>query len=196
MLRAPLPRTAVARRLTASGLLVGSLALTGCGTPPELRDPPGNRLPPPTATATPTAVPTTAGIRTPTPGPALTPTAPTFGELTVVACQGKPTGEQVVALLRRSSSLLPRGVQVTVPAPGPLCAGDWQYTVLQIADREPLQVVSKGPSTSLTLVTAGTDVCSIPVRTAAPAGIRTAACETPPPPVTGGYTTPTPAFGA
>ena len=103
----------------------------------------------------------------------------------------------MIALLRRSSSLLPTGITVTAPAPGPLCAGDWQYTVLQVADREPLQVVSRGPATSLTLVTAGTDVCSIPVRTAAPAGIRTAACETPPPPpATGGYTTPTPAFGA
>ena len=43
MLRAPLFGTAVVRRLIASGLLVGSLALTGCGTPPELRDPPGGR---------------------------------------------------------------------------------------------------------------------------------------------------------
>jgi hypothetical protein len=110
-----------------------------------------------------------------------------------VPCQGKPNGDQVVALLRRSSSLLPRDVRVTVPAPGPLCAGDWQYTVLQIADQEPLQVVSRGPASALTLVTAGTDVCSIPVRTAAPAGVRTAACEAGAPPV---YPTSTTIVGA
>ncbi|MFK3982506.1 hypothetical protein ACI2K4_19280 [Micromonospora sp. NPDC050397] len=195
MLRAPLSRTAVARRLVASGLLLGSLALAGCGTPPELRDPPGSQLPSPaTASATPTTtdapgVPITPA-RTPSPTPG-------FDESTAVACQGRPTGDQVVALLRRSSDLIPRDVKVDVPAPGPLCAGDWQYTVLQVTGREPLQVVSRGPATSLTLVTAGTDVCSIPVRTAAPAGIRTAACESPPMvPPPGGYTTPTPTTGA
>ncbi|MGW4464392.1 hypothetical protein [Micromonospora sp. NBC_01796] len=195
MLRAPSSRTTVARRLVASGLLVGGLALAGCGTPPELRKPPGSELPSPaTAHPTPTGTPVTPGTRTQTPGTWPTPT-PLFGENTAVACQGKPTADQVVALLRRSSSGIPRGVQLTVPAPGPLCAGDWQYTVVQVGDRGPWQVVSKGPATALTLVTAGTDVCSIPVRTGAPAGIKTAACETPPQ-VAGGYTTPPPTTGA
>ncbi|RKR89359.1 hypothetical protein BDK92_3703 [Micromonospora pisi] len=192
MLRAPLPHTAVARRLVAGGLLLGSLVLAGCGTPPELRQPPGSRLPSPSA-ATPTpSVPATPVV----PSRTLEPTrTPGFGEATAVACQGRPSGDQVVALLRRSSSLIPGGIQATVPAPGPLCAGTWQYTVVQVANREPLQVVSKGSATSLTLVTAGTDVCSIPVRTEAPAGIRTAACEAPPA-LPGGYTTPPPVPGA
>jgi hypothetical protein len=82
----------------------------------------------------------------------------------------------VIELLRHSSGLLPRGARVTVLS-GPLCADDWQYTIVQVPDREPLQVVSSGPATALTLVTAGTDVCNIPVRTGAPAGIRTVACE-------------------
>ncbi|WP_329105914.1 hypothetical protein OG792_33975 [Micromonospora sp. NBC_01699] len=185
----------MARRLLAGGLLVGCLAPAGCGTPPELRKPPGSDLPSPTAHPSPTSTPAGPGTRTPTSGLPLSPT-PLFGENTAVACQGKPTADQVVALLRRSSTGIPRGVGLTVPAPGPLCAGDWQYTVIQVGDRGPWQVVSKGPATALTLVTAGTDVCSIPVRTGAPAGIRTAACETPPPVGIGGYTTAPPTTGA
>jgi hypothetical protein len=183
----------VARRLLAGGLLVGCLAPAGCGTPPELRKPPGIDLPSATAHPTPTSTP--AAPRTATPGTSPSPTS-LFGENTVVGCQGKPTADQVVALLRRSSTGIPRGVALTVPAPGPLCAGDWQYTVVQVGDRGPWQVVSRGPATALVLVTAGTDVCSIPVRTGAPAGIRTAACETPPPVGTGGYTSAPPTTGA
>jgi hypothetical protein len=58
---------------------------------------------------------------------------------------------------------------------GPLCAGTWQYTVVLVPNREPLAVVTRGRPGALELVTAGTNVCSIPVRTEAPIGIRTAA---------------------
>jgi hypothetical protein len=58
---------------------------------------------------------------------------------------------------------------------GPLCSGTWQYTVVAVPDHEPLGVVTKGPVNALVLVTAGTDVCSDAVRTAAPPGITTAA---------------------
>ena len=84
-----------------------------------------------------------------------------------------------MALLRRSTELLPTGAQVTVRV-APRCAGTWQYTVVQIPNREPLQVITEGSPTSFSLVTAGTDVCVIPVRVGAPAGIRTLACESVP----------------
>lgn len=100
-----------------------------------------------------------------------------------VDCAGRPSAAQVVALLRRTDGLLPAGVQVSVPV-APRCAGSWQYTVVQIPSREPLQVVTEGSPTSFTLVTAGTDVCVIPVRVGAPAGIRTLACESVPIPPT------------
>jgi hypothetical protein len=40
-----------------------------------------------------------------------------------------------------------------------------------MAGREPLQVVTQGAPNALQLVTAGTEVCSVPVRTQAPSGI-------------------------
>jgi hypothetical protein len=110
----------------------------------------------------------------PTP-PVVSPSGPApFGEAVAVPCAGRPSADQVVALLRRTPKLLPRGATVTVRT-GPVCAGSWQYTIVSVPDREALEVVTKGPPGSLVLVTAGTDVCSIEVRTAAPIGIRTAA---------------------
>jgi len=165
------PATTVARVLTAALLLTTGTLLAGCGVPPELAEPPS-------AIAAPTATPSRTGPATTTPGtqPSIaTPTATrTFEGLTARDCQGRPTGAQVIDLLRRSD-LLPRNVKVTVEK-APVCAGSWQYTVVRVADHEPLQVVSKGQPTSLDLVTAGTNVCSIPVRVSAPPGIRTRAC--------------------
>lgn len=96
--------------------------------------------------------------------------APSFADGTAVACAGRPTSDQVVAVLRRTSGLLPAGSAVTVQT-GPLCAGSWQYTVIVVTGREPLRVVTRGAPTTLSLVTAGTDVCTAEVRAAAPLGI-------------------------
>jgi hypothetical protein len=148
------PATAATTLLVGGILLAGTAGLVACGVPPELRDP-HPPVPPTTRSAT-----------------------PGFGESTATDCQGNPTGEQVIALVRRSPHLLPAGVAVSV-RDRPLCAGTWQYTVIQVPGHEPLQVVSNGPARSLTLVTAGTDVCSIPVRTGAPPGIRAVACSAP-----------------
>ena len=52
-----------------------------------------------------------------------------------------------------------------------LCAADWQFTVVTETGREPLQVVTRGTPDSLSLVTAGTYVCTPTVRTQAPVGI-------------------------
>lgn len=60
---------------------------------------------------------------------------------------------------------------------GPLCAADWQYTVLDVTGHEQLQVVTRGSGGAPRLVTAGTDVCTVEVRAAGPPGIRNLACE-------------------
>jgi hypothetical protein len=162
--------------LAALGILVGAVA-TGCGTPPELRTP---GAPLPTAGPSSSAPPTTGPPILPTIAPRPTPTkpaAPTFSEAYAVDCAGYPTGAQIVRLLRRTPGLIGRGDRVTVRT-GPLCAGTWQYTVITVPGSEPLAAVTKGRPSELSLVTAGTDVCSIPVRTAAPPGIlAAAACQ-------------------
>ena len=106
--------------------------------------------------------------------PSVAAAAPSFGELVALPCAGRPGVDAVVALLRRTPGAPPSSVAVTVQS-GPLCAGGWQYTVVLPDRREPLQVVTRGEPDALTMVTAGTDVCTIEVRSAAPQGIRSAA---------------------
>ena len=170
---APATRTRPGRLILAGLLLAATAALSACGEPPGLRE--TDRTGTPTRTPVPTAPSTVA------PGPALplptqAATTPAFPDYAAVDCQGRPGTGQMLALLRRETSLLPRGSRVTVRVT-PRCAGDWQYMVIEVDGREPLQVVSSGPSRSLDLVTAGTDVCTAAVRVAAPPGIRTLACE-------------------
>lgn len=163
---------AVATRAGAAAIALAALA-AGCGVPPELRDPPGSVVPSP-KTASPTASPPPVASDLP---PTAVPSAtPTFGEATAVLCNGQPSGARVMSLLRNTSGML-RGETATVRSDTPLCAGDWQFTVIVVPDRDPLLVVTRGAPGSLTLVTAGTNVCNIPVRTSAPVGIRTVACE-------------------
>jgi hypothetical protein len=163
----------VATRAGAAAVAVAAL-VAGCGVPPELRDPPGSVVPSP-ETAPPTASPPPAASDLP---PTSAPSAtPTFGEATAVPCQGQPSAAQVMTLLRSTSGMLPRGESATVDSSTPLCAGTWQYSVIVVSNRDPLLVVTRGAPGSLRLVTAGTNVCNIPVRTSAPAGIRTVACE-------------------
>ncbi|MEQ4300667.1 hypothetical protein ABNF97_04610 [Plantactinospora sp. B6F1] len=178
MLRLPSPDPA-AGRLRAVGALLGCLTLAGCllglagcGVPPELQEPGAT---PTRATPTPTVGPT----GTPTSGPGLTPT-PTPRPTALVACPpGAPSRDQVTALLRRAANL-PRSGRVTYRT-GPLCLEDWQYSIVTVADREPLQAVTRGRPGKLRLVTAGTDVCTITVRAEAPPALRTAVCDAPPP---------------
>jgi hypothetical protein len=164
--------------LFVGAALAGAVLTTGCGVPPELRDPPGAVVPSP-RTAPPTGGPTTIPSLPPTEAPSTgQPTAtPTFSEAQAVPCNGQPSAAQVLALLRRTSGLLPSGVNATVGSGTPLCAGTWQYTVVNMPRQDPMLVVTRGAPGALTLVTAGTNVCNIPVRSGAPAGIRTVACE-------------------
>lgn len=164
------PRSAAHHRLALPAALVALLVLAGCGAPPELRQ---AADPTTTAPATPTtpsatpAAPATPTAAAPAPGPS---------DLVATPCPSGPAGDRVVSLLRGRARILPRNVRVTVRT-GPLCAADWQYTVLTVSGHEELQVVTRGKPTALELVTAGTDVCSVEVRAAGPSGIRTLACD-------------------
>jgi hypothetical protein len=102
------------------------------------------------------------------------PNLPLPTDTVATPCTGGPTGSQVVAALRHNGTLLPAGVTPTV-AQAPVCAGSWQYTVLAVPGLDQLDVVTKGRPAALTVVTAGTDVCTPDVTNAAPAGILSAA---------------------
>ncbi|MCW3816552.1 hypothetical protein ONA91_19080 [Micromonospora sp. DR5-3] len=147
-----------------------ALLLGACGTPPELRQSTAPTSPVPTATGVPTPTPPTGTPSAPAP------LAPTPTEQAAAPCRSGPSADQVVSLLRGPARVLPRDVRATVRT-GPLCAEDWQYTVLRVTGHEELQVVTRGKPTDLELVTAGTDVCGVEVRTVAPPGIRTLACD-------------------
>jgi hypothetical protein len=174
------PSVATAACALADALAVTGGALAGCGAPPEVPAGEGSTVgpSPSAASGTPSAGPTgTAAPGTPPPSDAPTtgPPSPTgFPDTYAVSCAGRPSGAQIIRLLRRQAGLLPDGVRARVDT-GPLCAGSWQYTVVVVTGREPLAVVTRRETDGLRLVTAGTNVCSIPVRTQAPIGIRTAA---------------------
>jgi hypothetical protein len=64
---------------------------------------------------------------------------------------------------------------------GPYCAGSWQLSIIGIVgetadEEEQLLVVTSGRPAALTLIEAGTDVCTDRVEDDAPAGIRVRAC--------------------
>jgi len=147
--------------------LVVLALLAGCGRPAHVTvhpsPPPGptesfSPLPPvpPPDSSTPTGPPSPTG----------------FAEEVAVPCAGRPDAAQILALLR--AQLPPAGGRATVST-GPLCAGTWQYSVVTQSGHEPLQVVTRSGAGTLTLVTAGTDVCTVEVRSAAPPGILAAA---------------------
>lgn len=158
-----------------SGVLVSTvavMAVAGCGLMPkgpvrnpDARPPSPSGPPPVSAYSRPPAPPPTPTRTTSSPSPS------GFQTFVAVACNGKPTGAQVIALLRRKG-VLPAQVTATVTN-GPLCAGTWQYTEVSMPDAEPIDVVTRGAPESLALVTAGTDACTAGVRAGAPLGIRT-----------------------
>ncbi|WP_229067372.1 hypothetical protein [Actinoplanes sp. DH11] len=115
------------------------------------------------------ATPTTAATTTPPPrSPSPTPSrAP--------KCTGEPTKQQILALIKNNPSVPDAELKV---ADGPFCAGTWSFTTVKLATggAESLQVVTTGKGATLTLITAGTDVCNPQVQAQAPAGIRVLAC--------------------
>jgi hypothetical protein len=173
---------AVARRAAVlATVLVVLVTTAGCGRiepepPRHVRPrpaPPAPSAPGDAAGGEQTPDPDPTDVFPPPPPPALPPPPPVAGA-TAVGCAGKPSVSQVVGALRRDRDILPAGVNPTASV-GPLCATTWQYTVLSLPNREPLQVVTRGAPGSLTVVTAGTYVCSSAVTDAAPPGILTAA---------------------
>ncbi len=174
MLSVTLPRRVRTAAAACAALTAGAV-LAGCGVPPELRPDPGSSVPrPPTSFSARPAyeVPTIPPLF---PDETSDPSAlPSFPEEDAIPCGGHPTADQVIAMVRRIGGLLPATGTVTV-LKGPLCAGSWQYTIFSVPQREPLQVVSRGKPSDLAMVTAGTDICSIEVRTSGPPGIINAA---------------------
>ncbi|MGS2617265.1 hypothetical protein ACVCAH_22470 [Micromonospora sp. LZ34] len=164
------------RRLAVVAPLVAAV-LAGCGTPPELRTASPTPVTAPSRTAAPTPAGTAPSPVSPSGLPGLgTPTPTADAGLVAVACRNGPTGGRVVDLVRGRGGVLPADVRVRVRS-GPLCAADWQYTLLDVTGHEQLQVVTRGPGSAPRLVTAGTDVCTAEVRAAGPPGIRNLACE-------------------
>jgi hypothetical protein len=94
-------------------------------------------------------------------------------------CTAGPSRQQVLDLIEDDPSIPDRKQPVITE--GPFCAGSWQLSVVgsAVADPEgdePLLVVTTGRPAALTLVVAGTDVCTERVEDDAPPGIRVRAC--------------------
>ncbi|MFB9234566.1 hypothetical protein ACFFWC_03285 [Plantactinospora siamensis] len=198
------PATApVGTALAGMVLLIGAGPLGGCGAPPQPRATPGGSPAPsaaptgvPSATGVPTGptgaapslpgatvppggLPPTAGVPPPLPGglptlPGGVPPAPNPAP-TARACGGRPSGAEVLAAVRRAG-VVPAGLHATV-ATGPLCATDWQFTQFDVPGSDPLLVVTRRRGGGLTVVTAGSDVCSVDVSAAAPPAIQALACD-------------------
>jgi hypothetical protein len=133
-------------------------------------------LPARSASPRPVSTPIVPPTRTTAPSASRSPSLAPFSEAYVSQCNGRPSGAQIIAAVRRARPNLPAGSGVTVKT-GPLCAGVWQYTILTITNSEPLQIMSKGAPAALTIVTAGTDPCSVEVKATAPlALLNTADC--------------------
>nr|BFE67034.1 hypothetical protein GCM10020092_003350 [Actinoplanes digitatis] len=188
--------------LSAAGVLASVLLLAACGMPPEppLSAPPeapGNgsadasSFPSPgVVPGLPTALPT-AGVPTyPTAGVPTYPTATTTPATVTTTpttvrpspapkCVNGPSGQQVLTAVKGRPGVPATELKVI---DGPFCAKSWQFTIVQIAEAdsdtpaEPLLVVTKGSPATIKVIEAGTDVCSIKVRTEAPTGIRVWAC--------------------
>lgn len=155
-------------------LLVATLTATGAAgcnaTPPP--EPQGS--PTPSAASPSPALPGQPGDASPSqPNDAMPPvpqpTSPAAA--TAAKCQDRPTPSEIITLLRQQDAIAtdPR-IKVST---GPLCVGDWQYTVMDIPNADPLQVVTRLTDGKLVYVTAGTDICD--ELAGAPPAIRTAA---------------------
>ncbi|GAA3449379.1 hypothetical protein [Dactylosporangium matsuzakiense] len=160
-------------RTAAAALAIVSLGclLTACThheaavAPPSVKpsllsqEPLAPVQPQPLETTPPAAVPSRSASSSPSPSG--------FSEAYVAFCNGRPSGEQVIAAVRRVRTGLPGGSGVSIQK-APVCAGVWQYTILNVSDSEPMRVITKGAPTALTVVTLGTDPCTVEVRATAP----------------------------
>ncbi|MER7333414.1 MULTISPECIES: hypothetical protein [unclassified Micromonospora] len=158
-----------------TAVLLAAVPLAGCGTPPELRNAAPTAAPTRAAAPSPAGTPTFAPTTPPATGLPGTATPTADSGLVAVPCPAGPSGQRVVDLVR-GRGVLPGGARVRVRT-GPLCAGGWHYTVLDVTGHEELHVVTEGRASAPRLVAAGTDVCTAEVRAAGPPGIRTLVCD-------------------
>jgi hypothetical protein len=168
------PKTVVGVALL---IAVAALMATGCGRVERLPVPHAGRSvtgPGASASASDPSAAMPDEVSSATPEPTNLPTATALPDATASPCSGGPGADRVIAALRRDRNLLPAGATPKIVT-GPLCAGSWQYTVMNVSGREALQVVTRGSAGALTVVTAGTYVCIPEVVGAAPAGIVSAA---------------------
>ena len=129
----------------------------------------------------PGGVPTVAAPTYPTPAatrpiPSPSPTRSTPPPAPV--CRNGPSKQQVLGVIKGKPGIPTRPLEVRF---GPYCAGSWQLSIIGIVgetadEEEQLLVVTSGRPAALTLVEAGTDVCTDRVEDDAPAGIRVRAC--------------------
>ncbi|MEV8515000.1 hypothetical protein [Dactylosporangium sp. NPDC051484] len=167
-------------RTAATALAIVSLGclLSACRHPTEAAPP---RPAPSVISQDPLVPPGTFASPEPTSPPASpsrggSPSPSGFSTAYVAYCNGRPSGEQVLAVVRRNRGNLPAGNAVTVQK-APVCSGIWQYTVLTVTGSEPLRVITKGDPAALTVVTMGSDPCTVEVRdTAPPALLATVDC--------------------
>lgn len=167
-------------RTAAAALAIVSLGflLTACRHTADSAPPPPHPslltqeplIPPPANPISAAPVPTPPSA---SPSRSASPSPSGFPEGYVTYCNGRPSGEQVIAAVRRADANLPSGNGLSVQKQ-PVCAGIWQYTILSVTGREPLQVITKGDPARLTVVTVGTDPCTAEVRATAPPALLAA----------------------
>jgi hypothetical protein len=169
------PVAAVAVFAVVLVVVLAGCGLAACGLAPKgpVRDP-NARPPSPSGVGNP-SVSRRPVVTPPVRTPATSATG--FSGQVAVGCNGKPSGEQVISLLRRRGVLTAQS-RATVTT-GPLCSGTWQYTVVSVPGADPIAVVSRGAPNALTLITAGGNPCTAKVQVEAPEGIRSALhCDT------------------
>src|SRR5688572_30526629 len=116
------------------------LLLAACGTPPELRQR-GGSLPSPSATEhsqTPAYPPGFSPRSTTTPTASPSPSQSPFPEYTAVDCAGRTKADQVISVVKANTSIRP-----SKAVTGPLCAGTWHYTLLEVPNSDPVQVITR-----------------------------------------------------
>ncbi|MFI5495524.1 hypothetical protein [Actinoplanes sp. NPDC051859] len=145
--------------------------------PPGLSTLPPAGIPTTLPAAPPVVVP---ALPQPPPGAGTTPTFATPVPATAPLCgSAGPDGAQVVAVVQGTTGIPDRTLKAVA---GPFCANGWQFTTIDVVPRagekrfEPMFVVTTGKPAALTLVEAGTNVCSQQVRQDAPTDIRILAC--------------------
>jgi hypothetical protein len=154
--------------LVLAAVVTAALLTAACGAPPGVAargvdvPEPSSKPPQPTTGLPPGYTPRAIPSSTPMPTP--------FPEYTAVDCAGRPTKDQVIAVVKRETNINPSDAIAA-----PLCAGTWQYTVLSVPGRDPVQVLTRSGESGLVLVAAGTDVCSLDIQHQAPSGIFAAA---------------------